>query len=178
MTTRAQPQPAALPQIDGRTCASQNTTIRERDRVFVIALAKEGTVESVRAGTYTIRLGSLRIRARRDELEPRASNVSTLASQPESVSGLSEATDDTEFSNELNVIGMSADDATDRLDRYLDQAYLRGLESVRVIHGHGRGILRKAISDFLSGHSQVESFRSSPPERGGSGATIVVMSKE
>ena len=177
MTTRSQPQPAALPQID-EGGASRNETIAEKDRVFVVALAKEGTVESIRAGSYTVRLGSLRIRARRDELEPRNSNVSSSTAPPEVVSGLPEATDDTEFSSELHVIGMTADDATDRLDKYLDQAYLRGIESVRVIHGHGRGILRKAISDFLSGHAQVESFRASPPQRGGSGATIVVMSKE
>ena len=58
-----------------------------------------------------------------------------------------------EISSELKVIGLTADEALDRVDKFLDQAYLAGIENVRIIHGHGKGILRKAIAKFLAGAS-------------------------
>ena len=70
-----------------------------------------------------------------------------------------------------------AQDAVDRVDKFLDEAFLAGVESVRIIHGHGKGILRKAIAELLTGHLQVERFKLAPQDQGGTGATIVEMRK-
>ena len=61
----------------------------------------------------------------------------------------------------------------DNLDKYLDDAYLAGLSSVRIVHGKGTGALRKAIWQFLPNHHAVESFRLADPKEGGAGVTIV-----
>jgi len=74
---------------------------------------------------------------------------------------------------ELKVIGLTADEALDRVDRFMDQAVVAGLETVRIIHGHGKGILRRAVAEYLSSHPRVQGFRLAPPEAGGGGATIV-----
>ena len=63
------------------------------------------------------------------------------------------------------------------MDKFLDQAFLAGAENVRIIHGHGKGILRNSIAELLTGHPQVERFSLAPPEKGGGGATIVELKK-
>ncbi len=74
---------------------------------------------------------------------------------------------------ELNVIGRTADEAVDAVDKFLDEASLGSVPQVRIIHGHGTGTLRKAIAEMLKGHPHVERFAAAPQEQGGSGATIV-----
>jgi DNA mismatch repair protein MutS2 len=123
-------------------------------------------------------VGLLKFRARRDELEGLGPSLPTRANRAEFPAGISPGPDaDQDVSNELKIIGLTADEARERVDKFLDQAYLSGVESVRIIHGHGKGILRRAVAELLAGHRQVESFELAPADRGGSGATIVTMRK-
>jgi DNA mismatch repair protein MutS2 len=71
------------------------------------------------------------------------------------------------------VIGQRAEAAIDQVDKMLDSAALAQVERVRIVHGHGMGILRKAIADLLKQNPHVEKFYAAPPEEGGTGATIV-----
>jgi DNA mismatch repair protein MutS2 len=75
--------------------------------------------------------------------------------------------------SELNVIGMTVDQAIDRLSRYLDDTMVTDLHEVRIVHGHGTGQLRKGIAAFLKTHPQVEKYYAAPENQGGGGATIV-----
>ncbi|MHB0998000.1 MAG: endonuclease MutS2 [Armatimonadota bacterium] len=77
------------------------------------------------------------------------------------------------ISAELKLIAQRAEQALINLDKYLDDAYLAGLPSVRIIHGKGTGALRKAVWEFLSDHHAVESYKLADAKEGGSGATIV-----
>ncbi len=74
---------------------------------------------------------------------------------------------------DLNVIGCTADEACDRVEKYLDRAMLGGQGHLRVVHGHGTGRLRRAIAELLAKHPHVERFTLAPPEQGGDGATLV-----
>ena len=65
-----------------------------------------------------------------------------------------------------------ADDALDKLDRYLEQAYLTGLLWVRIIHGKGTGKLRQAVRDMLRGHAYVSSYEEGGDKEGGAGVTV------
>jgi DNA mismatch repair protein MutS2 len=78
-----------------------------------------------------------------------------------------------EMRMEINLIGRTVDEATEELEKYLDRAFLAGLPRVRVIHGHGAGILRRAVRDFLKGHPHVATVEEAPQNEGGQGATIV-----
>ena len=75
--------------------------------------------------------------------------------------------------SELNVIGMTVDQAVDRLSRFLDDTLVTDLHEVRIVHGHGTGQLRKGIAAFLKTHPQVEKYYAAPENQGGGGATIV-----
>jgi DNA mismatch repair protein MutS2 len=74
---------------------------------------------------------------------------------------------------ELNVIGDTAEQACERVDKFLDEAYMAARFRLRVIHGHGKGILRRTLHEMFASHPHVEKFYLAPPNEGGAGATIV-----
>jgi len=78
-----------------------------------------------------------------------------------------------EAAEEINVIGCTVEQATERVDKFLDQAALAGKPSVRIIHGHGTGALRRGLAEFLSSHPLVESIRHEAEDRGGTAITVV-----
>jgi DNA mismatch repair protein MutS2 len=79
--------------------------------------------------------------------------------------------------DEINVIGMTVAEATDRLDKFLDEAAVGHKPRVRIIHGHGTGALRKGIGAFLDGHPLVEKHSFESEEHGGKAITIVDLQK-
>jgi len=74
---------------------------------------------------------------------------------------------------ELNVIGDTAEVARERVDKFLDEAYMAARYRLRIIHGHGKGILRRTLHEMFASHPHVEKFYLAPPHEGGAGATIV-----
>jgi len=169
---------AANPADSGPSEAAADTgteDILEGDRVRIRSLDRDGTVETIRDGTYVVIVGALRYRAGRDDLT-KIRGAAAVPSPPARPVRADDGLDEPAIS-ELNVIGLTADEAIDRVDKFLDQAFLAGTENLRIIHGHGKGILRKAIGQFLSGHPQVERFSLAPPGQGSGGSTLVEMKK-
>jgi DNA mismatch repair protein MutS2 len=74
---------------------------------------------------------------------------------------------------EINLIGCHVEEATRRVDKFLDQAALAGSSHIRIIHGHGTGALRRGLAEFLKTHPLVEAIRSEAEDRGGNAITIV-----
>jgi DNA mismatch repair protein MutS2 len=75
--------------------------------------------------------------------------------------------------SEINVIGQTVDDASREVEKFVDRAFLAGLPRVRVVHGSGMGILRKALRQLLRQHPHVASVAEPPQNEGGGGATVV-----
>jgi DNA mismatch repair protein MutS2 len=78
-----------------------------------------------------------------------------------------------QFLAELNVIGLTVDEALTRTEKFLDESTVTDQHTVRVIHGHGTGQLRRAIGEFLKTHPLVARFEAASPEQGGTGVTVV-----
>jgi DNA mismatch repair protein MutS2 len=74
---------------------------------------------------------------------------------------------------EINLIGCTVEEATRRVDKFLDQAALAGSSQIRIIHGHGTGALRRGLAEFLKTHPLVEAIRSEVEDRGGTAITVV-----
>ncbi|MEW6128927.1 MAG: endonuclease MutS2 [Acidobacteriota bacterium] len=152
--------------------------INERDHVRINSIGQEGVVETINDGTFTVLVGSLRFRAKRDELKlikaAQPPNKAT-AKLPKGVSA--NVRIDENFARELNIIGLTTDEAEDRVDKFLDEAFLSGADSVRIVHGHGKGALRQAVMNLLKGHTHVQSFAFAPQNEGGTGATIAILKK-
>ena len=152
--------------------------IQEGDRVRILSIGQEGVVESVGENLYTISLGSLKFRSELNDLQLISTGSAAAPRSEESKrSPQSGAELDAGMITELNVIGLTADEAIQRVDKFLDAAFYSGAESVRIIHGHGKGILRRAIAELLTNHPQVEKFSLAPPDKGGGGATLVDLRK-
>ena len=75
--------------------------------------------------------------------------------------------------SEINVIGCTVDEAVTRVERFLDEAMTSDQQSIRIIHGHGTGQLRRGLAAFLKEHPLVAKFDLAPQDQGGGGATIV-----
>jgi DNA mismatch repair protein MutS2 len=73
---------------------------------------------------------------------------------------------------EINVIGCTVEEATRRVDKFIDDAALAGKPSVRIIHGHGTGALRRGLAEFLSAHPLVERIHTEAEDRGGTAITV------
>src|SRR6202522_2276956 len=74
---------------------------------------------------------------------------------------------------EINVIGRTVDEATSEVEKFVDRAFLAGMPRVRIVHGSGMGVLRKALRQYLQKHPHVESVTEPPSNEGGGGATVV-----
>ena len=145
---------------------------------------KIGVVQrEVEKDLFEVALGPIKMRVKRDELSQSlqvwrrfgAGKADPLAAARKQkgvhVSVTSANTD--EMRMEINLIGRTVDEATDELEKYLDRAFLAGLPKVRVIHGHGAGILRRGVREFLKGHPHVAGIEEAPQNEGGQGATLV-----
>ena len=78
-----------------------------------------------------------------------------------------------ELTREINLIGLDSERAREDLERFLDQAFTAGAPAVRVVHGHGAGILRRMVAEVCRSHPAVRGYRHPPQHLGGSGATEV-----
>jgi DNA mismatch repair protein MutS2 len=154
------------------------------DQVRIKSMNKIAVVQrEVEKDVFEVALGPIKMRVRRDDCsapsgsggESAKSNETPLAAARKQkdvhISVTSTNTD--EMRMEINLIGRTVDEATEELEKYLDRAFLAGLPRVRVIHGHGAGILRRGVREFLKGHPHVAGIEEAPQNEGGQGATLV-----
>ena len=142
------------------------------DRVQVGAFGLEGVVQALHDREAEVDVRGKRLRARIDELRVLAA-ASTAPAQPAKVRVNVDLQPREGSLTELNVIGCNVEDALLRTEKFLDEALLSELRSVRVIHRYGTGQLRRAIASFLQSHPFVMTFAAAPPEQGGGGVTVV-----
>ena len=165
------------------TTAEPRREIAAGDEVRLTTLGMTGTVERVSDGEAEVRVKNLRFREKVSNLEIVASapkkqkDDNTLAGrlrrmQERGTEVKLKASRETTDA-ELNLIGQTTDEARDRVDRFLDEAFLEGHTHVRIIHGHGTGALRRAVADLLRTHPHVARFDLAPDNQGGAGATVV-----
>ena len=76
---------------------------------------------------------------------------------------------------ELMLLGLDAEEARERVERFLDRSHASGVGAVRIVHGHGTGTLRRMVTEVLRCHPAVTSFAHAPRNRGGTGATEVTL---
>jgi len=166
----------AQPHILKHIAAGDQVRLKSMNKIAVVQREVEKDV-------FEVALGPIKMRVKRDECSaPSPSGEDsargketplTAARQQKNVhvSVTSASTD--EMRMEINLIGRSVDEATQELERYLDRAFLAGLPRVRVIHGHGAGILRRGVREFLKSHPHVATITEAPQNEGGQGATLV-----
>jgi DNA mismatch repair protein MutS2 len=153
--------------------------VGEGDTVRLRTLGKTGMVQrQIDDRTFEVAVGPMKMRVARDEIAEvvaparpagetpiqsarRRSGITVQAAEPDAVS------------SEINVIGQTADQAQDNVEKFLDRAFLAGLPRIRIVHGTGMGVLRRTLRAWLQKHPQVASVTEPSQNEGGAGATVV-----
>lgn len=149
--------------------------IRPGDSVKVLSMNLKGTVGSRpdSKGFLFVQMGIIRSKVHLSDLELVDEPVITTPSLQKTGAGKIRMSKSASVSTEINLLGRTVDEAIAELDKYLDDAYIAHLKSVRIVHGKGTGALRKGIHDYLRRQKHVSSFRLGEFGEGDAGVTIV-----
>lgn len=147
--------------------------ITEGDRVRLKGVREPARVRrKLTGGMLEVEAGLMRMKVTSDDVEevlPAAPQTTRL---PKNVSYEPGPRWDVTY-REINVIGKRAEEAREEVDKFLDSASLASVDRVRIVHGHGMGILRKVIGELLSTNPHVGKYYPATPAEGGTGATVV-----
>ena len=162
------------PEAAGKAVAAEelSTGMRVQVKAFkqpVIFRRHDGRMAEVEAGPLRMKVPLADVMAivRDDEV----SKPPSLRTPARTVTVHTQPSDEA-TADEINVIGSTVEQAAERVDKFLDEAALAGKASVRIIHGHGTGALRRGLAEFLSAHPLVEHIRHESEDRGGTAITI------
>ncbi len=149
--------------------------LRIGDSVKVLSMNLKGTVHTLpnAKGDLYVQMGILRSLVNIKDLVLIDEDASPAAKKYGGTSsGKIKMSKSASVSTEINLIGMTVDEAIAHLDKYLDDAYLAHLPSVRIVHGKGTGALRNAVHTHLKGLKYIKSFRLGESGEGDAGVTI------
>jgi DNA mismatch repair protein MutS2 len=156
--------------------------VSEGDTVKLKSMGRAAVVKKkVGDNHFDVEIGSMKMRIAREDIAEvltkmqggsSGNPVEAARSRGISVS-LQNESSHMNAPSEINVIGRNVDEATAEVEKFVDRAFLAGMPRVRIVHGSGMGILRKALRQYLKKHPHVESVIEPPMNEGGGGATVV-----
>lgn len=149
--------------------------IKLGDSVRVISMGLKGTVSSLpdKSGNLFVQCGIIRSKVALSDLVLVEEETINTGKMQRSSSGKLKMSKSYSVSTEINLLGKTVDEALSELDKYLDDAYLAHLPSVRVVHGKGTGALRNAVHNYLRKNKVVKQYRLGEFGEGDAGVTIV-----
>ncbi len=167
-----QGDPHAQPQVVKRVAEGDTVKLKSTGRPARV-------VRKVDDNHFEVEMGAMKMKIARDDIaEVVASSQGPAAENPVKAArarGISVSLENegANVPSEINVIGQTVDTASREVEKFVDRAFLAGLPRVRVVHGSGMGILRKALRQLLQQHPHVASVAEAPQNEGGGGATLV-----
>ena len=155
--------------------------VSEGDTVKLKSMGRAAVVKKrIGDNHFDVEIGSMKMRVARDDIAEvltsaaRASESPVQAARSRGISvSLQNESGNVNMPSEINVIGRTVDEATSEVEKFVDRAFLAGMQRVRIVHGSGMGVLRKALRHYLKQHPHVESIAEPPSNEGGGGATVV-----
>lgn len=163
--------PAANEEISAPAAVGDQVRLRHLSTPGVVTAVLDNDQLEVEVGRLRMRVPQQDVRVLATPGAEKTGLPAALATEP--LSGEDESAPETE----INVIGSTAEEASQRVDEFLDRAYLRGRFKLRVVHGFGKGVLRRSLHQMLASHPHVERYYAAPQQEGGAGATIVELKR-
>ncbi len=160
--------PHAQPQLVKHVSEGDTVKLKSVGRPAIIA-------RRIDDNHFEVEIGAMKMKIAREDIAEvlvRSSDSPIKAARARGIS-VSLESENQSTPSEINVIGRTVDDATREVEKFVDRAFLAGLPRVRVVHGSGMGILRKALRQYLQKHPHVESVTEPPQNEGGGGATVI-----
>ena len=153
--------------------------LRVGDKVYLTTVGKEGVVTALadRKGQISVTSGVLKAKVTEDKIRLIEGNVKFVKrDEPKPVSeGKVKKTVSSTFRPEIDVRGMIGDDAWFVVDKYLDDAVLAGMPTVRIIHGKGTGALRAALWKYFKADKRIKAYRHGEYGEGDAGVTVITL---
>lgn len=162
------PRVAGKPVAPERLFAGQRITVKNFKQPVVFR-RHDGRMAEIEAGPLRMRVPLSDVIS--IEADKSQTTRSDAGAQRHGITVHAQSSDEP-VADEINLIGCTVEEATRRVDKFIDEAALAGKPSVRIIHGHGMGALRRGLGEFLSAHPLVESIHHEAEDRGGAAITI------
>ena len=149
--------------------------LRKGDEVIIVSLGKKATVleDPDRSGKVSVQAGIIKTKADISDLRLHVEDVKVISGGKKSAAGSYKVTVSRDFRDEIDLRGMTGDEAWSAVDKYFDEAQLAGFHTVRLIHGKGTGALKKSLWDMLRKDRRVATFRIGQFGEGDGGVTVV-----
>ena len=149
--------------------------LKKGDSVKIISMNLKGIVNTLpdARGNLFVQCGIMRMQTNINDLVPVKEETITAPALQRTNTGKLKMSKSFSVSSEINLLGCTVDEAIAKLDKYLDDAYLAHLPSVRVVHGKGTGALRSAVQSHLKRLKYVKEYRLGEYGEGDAGVTIV-----
>jgi len=167
-----QGDPHAQPQVVTQVSAGDSVKLKSTGRAATV-------LRKLDDSHFEVAMGAMKMKIARDDIaevlnrvQGQAMDSPVKAARARGISVWLES-EGADVPSEINVIGRTVDEASREVERFVDRAFLAGLPRVRVVHGSGMGILRKALRQRLQQHPHVASVAEAPQNEGGGGATLV-----
>ena len=146
------------------------------DTVTVVAIGKKASILKVDTNKRRafVSSGALKFWADFDDLRVFETVKEKAVKKPRNITGITSRAERS-VPGEIDIRGMASDEAIIELDRYIDNAVLSGITDIRIIHGKGTGVLRKAVQDHLKRHKNIESYRLGVFGEGENGVTVAIV---
>ena len=163
----------AAPREEHEEALSPDTDLKPGARVRIANVNQDGEiVEPPDGGRVVVRIGVMRATVPISSLrKPRGQPVKEVMTSSSELA-MAKAR---EFTPEVHIRGVRAEQAVETIEKYLDDAMAAGADSIRIVHGKGTGTLRKIVWEMLKSHPGVQSYRLGQQAEGGTGATVVTM---
>jgi DNA mismatch repair protein MutS2 len=161
------PPPEAAKALPDKLKVEEGSKVRLKD------IREIATVRQVlKNGMVEVQAGFMKMQVSREDILEVVTGAAAQAKLPKNVRFEAGPTWDVSF-RELNIIGQRAEEAMEQLDKFIDSAALASVNRVRIVHGHGMGVLKKAVGELLGKSPHVSRFYPATQSEGGAGATIV-----
>ena len=177
LETYHEPRPAASEVHTATLLAETSMSFQAGDKVRVARYGQQGVVLAAAGNAkWEVVMGNFKCLLDSSEMEILESSSESMTKQPVVDPQIRLNLQSSEMcSNEINVIGCSVDEAIQRVDKFLDNAFLSSIPEVRLIHGSGMGVLRRALSEWLPHQAYVNEIHPATASQGGTGVTIVTL---
>ena len=154
---------------------SENTPLQKGDEVTIMSIGKDAILleDPDKSGNVQLQAGILKTRVNIKDLKLKDNSPQIISDGHKAKASTYSVQRNTMFKDEIDLRGMTGDEAWLAVDKYIDEANIIGIQRVRLIHGKGTGALKKALWQFLKGDKRIASFRIGQYGEGDGGVTIV-----
>ncbi|WP_420575652.1 endonuclease MutS2 [Ekhidna sp.] len=153
--------------------SKKSPALKEGDVVKVVGQETTGTIQKLKGKQAEVLFGSLKSIISTDKLQKADQAPQVSYQKKVKKLGIDISNKMANFNHEISIRGMRADEAMNRVESFIDEALLVGVDEIKIVHGKGHGVLREIVRNVTKGHPGIASVEDEHADRGGAGISII-----